>query len=87
MLNGPAWLHCKTVPLVGLAFGTLASVATGGGGPMQSGGTLNGTPSSNVELPMLGLGSAGSFFGGNNGRKVLGHSAVKWPACRHIQHW
>ena len=53
----------------GLAFGTLNSVATGGGGPMHSGGFRNGTPSSTLDLKKESSnGPAGSFFGGKDGR-------------------
>ena len=88
MLNGPVWLHCKTVPLVDLAFGTLASVATGGGGPMQSGGFRKGTPSSSLARNVASRnGPDVSFGGGKDGRYLLGHSAEKCPVWRHTQHW
>ena len=90
MLNGQVWLPGKAslLPWVGLAFGTLTSVAIGGGGPMQSGGTRKGTPSSTLALNVASSnGPDGSFLGGKDGRKVLGHSAAKWPVWRHTQHW
>ena len=45
MLSGLAWLPDEDALLsgAGFAFGVLTSVAIGGGGPMQSGGTRNGT--------------------------------------------
>ena len=71
MLNGQVWLPgtAALLPWKGLAFGTLTSVAIGGGGPMKSGGTRNGTPSSTLALNVASNnGPDGNFLGGKDGR-------------------
>ena len=86
MLNGQVWLPDEAALLsgAGFAFGTLTSVAIGGGGPMQPGGTRNGTP---MAPPAVGPGSAARVFGGNNGLQILGQSALEWPVWWQSQHW
>ena len=81
MFNGLAWLPDEDALLsgAGVAFGILASVANGGGAPMESGGTRNVTPvCSNMAPPAMGSGPTGRFFGGSAvGFQIIGQSALK----------
>ena len=81
MFTGLAWLPDDDALLsgAGLACGTLASAANGGGGPMESGGTRNVTPvCSNMAPPAMGSGSTARFLGGKAiGFQILGQSALK----------
>ena len=81
MFTGLAWLPDDDALLsgAGLAFGTLASVADGGGGPMESGGTRNGTSvCSNMAPPTMGSGPTGRFFGGSAvAFQMVGQCALK----------